>query len=122
MSDNGNDKAKLPDFIDLPAATEQPAEVEMRDLFRIGETMYQIPAKPKVNVALRYLKNVRERGEDLAAAELMVEMLGEDGFNALAEYDDLTTEQFENIQQLLQKHVLGAMEKNRGNSSRGQRR
>lgn len=113
---------KTPTFVDLPAPSEQPAEVEMRDLFRIGETMYQVPAKPKVNVALRYLKNVREQGPDLAAAELMVEMLGEDGFNALAEYDDLTADQFEQIQKLLQEHVLGAMEKNRGNSSRGQRR
>ena len=52
----------------------------------------------------------------------MAEMLGEDGFNALAEYDDLKPEQFDAIQALIEKHVLGSLERTRGNGRRGSRR
>jgi hypothetical protein len=94
----------------------------MVTLFTIGDKEYLIPAKPKVNIALRYLKNVRDKGDDIAAAELMAELLGEDGFNDLAEYDDLTPEQFEAVVKSAQKHVLGALEKQRPNSKRGPRK
>ncbi len=108
--------------VSLPAPSQEVEEVETIVLFTIGDEEYRIPKKPKANVALKYLKNVRDRGEDFAAAELLAEVLGEDGFNALAEYDELTDDQFEAVQKAAQKHVLGAMEKNRGNSGRGPRK
>lgn len=108
--------------IELPAPSGEQTEVATVVLFKIGDTEYRIPEKPNANVALKYLKDVRDKGEDFAAANLLATLLGEDGFNDLAEYDELTDTQFEAVMKAAQKHVLGAMEKTRGNSGRGPRR
>lgn len=107
----------------LPAPDENATvEVEMVTLFSIGDDEYQIPKTPSAMVGMRYLRNVREKGDDYAAAELMTELLGEDGFNALCDYPNLPDEQLEAIMKAAQKHVMGSLEKIRGNSGRGPRR
>lgn len=106
-------------MIELTSANEQATPDAMIDLFSIDGVTYQIPAKPRVNIALKYLWHVRQYGEDRAAAELMEALLGAKGFQALVEYDDLSPEQFSQILSIAQQHVLGALEATRGNSGRG---
>lgn len=107
------------DVVALPAPGSSSKPVETVVLFSIGDREFRIPSKPKVNTSLRYLRNVRTLGEDRAASELLAELLGEEGFNALADYDDLTADQFTAVVRAAQKHVLGSLEDNRGNSARG---
>ncbi len=106
-------------MIELSSGARPDAPSEEIELFSIDGVAYTIPAKPRVNVALKYLWHVRQYGEDRAAAELMESLLGAKGFQALVEYDDLEPEQFAQILTLAQQHVLGALEAIRGNSGRG---
>ncbi len=106
-------------MIELTSAGKPEQPDDEIELFSIDGVSYTIPAKPRVNVALKYLWHVRQYGEDRAAAELMESLLGPKGFQALVEYDDLTPDQFGQILTIAQQHVLGALESVRGNSGRG---
>lgn len=108
--------------VHLPAPSEEAAQVEKVTLFTIGDTEYQVPKTPGMGVGLRYLRNLRAKGEDVAVAELMVEMLGEDGFDALCDYPDLTPQQFEAVGKTVQKLAMAGVEQTRPNSGRGQRK
>lgn len=93
--------------------------VEMVDLFSIGETTFQVPAKPRVNVALQLLTDTREHGEMLAQMMLLEKLLGPEGYAALSNYDELTTEQLQQVSELASKLTLGALENTSGNSAGG---
>lgn len=85
-------------------------------LFVLDGKTYSIPAKPKANITLKYLKQVRTVGEDVAAGELLEGLLGTDGYEALMNHDDLTMEQFQQVMLAAQQHVLGAIEEAQGNA------
>lgn len=108
--------------VELPAPSEQTDDIPTVVLFSIGGQEYRIPEKPKVNIALKYLVAVERDGEDAAAAMLLRNLLGDEGFEGLADYDDLTADQFEAVMKAAQKHALGALENKRPNSGRGPRR
>ncbi len=92
---------------------------EMVDLFSIDDQTYRIPAKPRVNIALRYLWHAKQYGEDRAAAELLEALLGPAGFEAIVNYDGLTSDDLGNIMEIATKHTLGALDDIKGNSGRG---
>lgn len=92
------------------ARDEQQGEPEMVDLFTLNGKTYQIPKKPKVNVALKFLRNARTSGEALAADVLLEDLLGKEGYEALTGYDDLTQAQLEQVMFIAQKTVLGSLE------------
>jgi len=90
------------------------SEVEMVPLFSIDGKEYRVPAKPRVNVALKYLTNAREHGEQMAQMMLLEDLLGAEGYKALAEYDDLTAEQLSQVADLAAKLTLGQLESGNG--------
>lgn len=91
------------------------ADVEQIELFSIDGKSYSIPNKPRVNVALRYLKLAREQGVDAAAAYLIESLIGADGYEALMNYEDLTSEELASIVSAAQKATLGGLEAPKGN-------
>jgi hypothetical protein len=93
--------------------------VEMVDLFTIDEVTYQIPAKPNVNIALKYLRVLKRQGELVATSGLLEDLLGEEGFEALTNYEDLTEEDFEAVMTAAQKVTMGSLENTLGNSGSG---
>lgn len=48
-------------------------------------TVYTMPRKPNVGLALRYLKLARKQSPDVAMSWLIEEAIGEEGYDALAE-------------------------------------
>src|SRR5882757_3140203 len=96
--------------IDLKTSTKATEEISMVDLFSLDGEMFQIPEKPKVNVALKYLKIARIQGPDMAAGWLLEELLGTEAYEALMNFDDLTTDQLETVMMVAQEVTLGAME------------
>lgn len=86
------------------------AEVESVELFSIDGASYSIPKKPRVNLALRYLKMARESGADAASAYLLEQLVGEDAYTALMNYEDLTQETLQAIMVAAQKVTLGGLE------------
>ena len=102
--------------------TGSAPEAPSVELFSLDGVAYTIPAKPRVNLALRYLWHAKQYGEDRAAAELLEALLGAEGFEALMNYDDLTGDQFEAIMRVATKYTLGALEDTTGKSGSGSNR
>ena len=102
--------------------TGSAPEAPSVELFSLDGVSYTIPAKPRVNLALRYLWHAKQYGEDRAAAELLESLLGAEGFEALMNYDDLTGDQFEAIMRVATKYTLGALEDTTGKSGSGSNR
>lgn len=89
---------------------EERAEEDRIILFFIGEKAYSIPKQPRANVALKYLRDLRDSGDEIAQANMLAGLLGEEGFNALCDSEDVLTEQFEAIVNIAAARVLGALE------------
>jgi hypothetical protein len=98
------------------SASSNGEKQEMQDLFEIDGKMYQIPVKPRLNLALRYLFQVKTLGDVVASANLMESLIGTEGFIALTECDDLTEAQFRQILDLAAEHTMGAIAQSMGNS------
>jgi hypothetical protein len=103
------------EIIELPASTASSL-VDRIPLFKIDGREYTVPAVPRAVVGIRYLRNLRRKGQDFAAASLLEELLGVDGLDALCDYEDLTQEQFKAIMAGAQKLVMGGLEDS-GNSN-----
>lgn len=96
---------------------------EVVELFSAGGRTYTVPARPRVNVALKYMRAIRKIGPTLAEAQLLEDLLGEDGYDALCDCDLLTAEQLSQIAELASKHALGALEEApEGNDAGGSER
>jgi hypothetical protein len=108
-------------LVTLPASTAS-SMTDTVVLFELDGREYRVPARPRAVVALRYLRAVRDKGTDVAAATLLTELLGVDGFDALCEYEDLTADQFKSIMTAAQKLTMGAMEEAFGGNSPGSKR
>jgi hypothetical protein len=102
----------------LPASTAE-AITDTVVLFELDGREYRVPAVPRAAVALRYLRNIKRKSTDYAAATLLEELLGVDGFDALCEYDQLKTDQFKAIMAAAQKLTMGAFEEAFGGNSPG---
>lgn len=101
------------DIIKLPSTkTEDGAEldIEMEPLFELNDEIYQIPAKPSAGMALGYLERQTEMGPDAAIHWMMVEMLGQEGYDALKNHPTLDREILDKIIGKVEKKVLGGME------------
>lgn len=88
--------------------------VDRIPLFSIDGVEYTIPAKPRMNVGLKYLWERRERGQDYAIPGLLMRLLGQEGFEALMDYDELDPEEFQQIVKLATGVTLGQIEVPKG--------
>lgn len=79
-------------------------------LFSIDGAEYSIPRRPRMNVALQFMHMTRSQGDTAAMDYLLERLLGEDGYKALREYNDLTAEQFAKITAIASEVTLGALE------------
>jgi hypothetical protein len=101
------------DIIQLPSTeTVEGAEVEvpMEPLFELNDEVYLIPKKPSAGMALGYLERQTEVGPDAAIHWMMLEMLGEEGYDALKNHPTLERETLDQIIGKVEKKVLGGME------------
>jgi len=85
-------------------------DTEMVEIFEIDGRGYSIPSRAKVNEVLRYLRTLRKENEDVANAELLERMLGEDAYEALMEFEGLTQENLKEIMAIVQHVVMGPAE------------
>lgn len=83
---------------------------ETVDIFELEGETYSIPKKPRANVLLRYMREVREEGEEKASSRLLESMLGEEAYEALLNCDYLTVDDFQAIMLEVQQHVMGQVE------------
>lgn len=101
------------DIIVLPSTKADDGadiEVEMEPLFELNDEIYQIPKKPSAGMALGYLERQTEQGPDAAVHWMMMEMLGEEGYDALKNHPTLDREILDKIIAKVERKVLGGME------------
>ena len=89
---------------------EEANEIDRVPVFSINGTTYDMPATIKPHIALKYLWLLKDRGADYATAWLMEQVLGEEGFKALVDFEPLTPAQFNSIKDIVQEAALGATE------------
>lgn len=99
-----------PAFEVLRLTTTPRVDEERVPLFYIDDVEYCIPKRPRMNVALQYMHLAKDQGDAVAADYLLGSLLGEDGYRALREYDQLTPEQFQQITAIATRQTMGALE------------
>lgn len=82
-------------------------DAEMVHIFTLEDKEYFIPAKPRLNIGLKYMYEVQSKGEVVANSNMLVSLLGQDNYEALIEYEDLTPEILETILTIAGKVVFG---------------
>lgn len=95
-----------PVVIDTPSADEP---VEMVDLFVLNGVAYQIPAEPRMNLAMQLIVDMEKHGDGVANMMLLRKLLGA-GYDALAAADGLKPEQLGAVAQAASNFTLGALE------------
>lgn len=98
-------------FTSSPKAKDETVVV----LFEIDGTEYTVPARPRANISLQFMRDLRSVGENIAVANMLTALLGEDGFNALADYEDLTMEQMKQVIDVAQRLIFGELNAATGN-------
>lgn len=106
----------------LPASTAATLSEDTVVLFELDGREYRVPSRPRAVVALRYLRAVRTGGTEAGAAQLLTDLIGQDGFDALCEYEDLQPAQLKSIMEAAQRLSLGAVEEAFGGNSSGSKR
>lgn len=110
-------EGKLAELRSKGVTTENSASPQKVDsepdkvvLFSIDDKDYYVPAKIGPNVALAYMRDIRQQGLEYARAGMLERMLGSDGLRALAEYEELTEEDLNAVMEAVDKHVLGPLQ------------
>jgi hypothetical protein len=94
--------------------TTAPGEIE---LFRLNGVVYTVPGKARPHLALKYMWMAAKKDELAAQYWLLESVLGEDGYKALMDYEDLTPEQLTQVMELAQSTVIGGLEAGKGGAS-----
>jgi hypothetical protein len=78
-------------------------------LFKLDGQEYTTTDRPRVALSLRYMRMIREEGESEANAYLVEQCIGTEAYERLMDYDDLTTEQFAGIMELVKSIAIKAL-------------
>jgi hypothetical protein len=80
-------------------------------LFELEGKHYTAARHFPPNLVFKFMKQSRTRGVDMATFWLIEQIISEPVVDVLAEHEDLTEEQFEQVMRVVRKHTLGVMEK-----------
>ncbi|MEU6365771.1 hypothetical protein ABZ876_08440 [Streptomyces sp. NPDC046931] len=106
------------DFEPIRIEADDDYVEERVPLFYIGDTEYTIPKEIPPGAALQFMREAREHGRELAAAPLLIRVLGEDAYMALEKSRALTEEQMKWIVDKVLDLALGRQEKRGGKAAR----
>ena len=110
--------APVPDTAPVPSTPVVEPPADRIELFEINGKKYYVPKRPGANVALKYMRDIRAHGREAAMYGLLEAMVGKEGMDALADYEDLTEEEFEQVLDAVSRHVLGPLERGTGPGKR----
>lgn len=95
--------------------TTGPApQADLVEIFSIDDVPYFIPREISPSVSLRYMKRVRQIGLEIAAGELLEELLGTEAYDALANCKYVTQQHLADVISLVQHQTMGAIELPKG--------
>ena len=105
---NGNGHANgNRSYVVLELSSDDVVSDERIPLFSIDGTEYTMPAEVAGNVGLQVTDIWATDGEAAGTKWLMIELLGEDGYQALRDCKTITKAQMRQVIQIMVKHALG---------------
>jgi hypothetical protein len=93
-------------------------EVEYLTLFEIDDRKFEVPKNPSPTVGLKYLHIMKHEGEGAAAYYMLTTMLSEEGYEALMNYEALTSDQYDFILTAAVRIATGKTERPKGPKNR----
>jgi hypothetical protein len=108
-------------LISLKSAANPPKE-ERVPAFRVNGTVYKIATRIRTNQGLKYLHLSRTRGAEIAIDYALELLLGEEGYEALREFDDLTEEDLKAVCEAANRIMNGPIEAPKGKQKNASRR
>jgi len=97
------------------SSKDESEEIEYVTLFELDDAPFRVPKNPSPTVGLRYLHILKHEGEGQAAYFILSNMLGEQGYEALMNYTQLTQDQYDFILTAAIRISTGKTERPKGN-------
>lgn len=100
----------MPSITVLELTSPEPDEVQEPDLveiFRLDGVPHYIDRNVGAGLTLRFLKEIRNGGENAAVATMLMELLGEESYDALANFPGVTSRHLAQVLLSCQKALLG---------------
>lgn len=113
----GTEGEDAPQLVALRSVPDR--DVERVPLFTIDDTPYYIAKSVPANKALRYMHIGRKQGLEAQIDYMLGVLLGEEGYEALMGFDDLTEVNLLDVIKACQKVMTGAVEAPKGTSKNG---
>lgn len=95
------------DVLDLDAELPEEEEPDLVEIFRLNGRSYCIDRNIGAGAALRMLKTINTSGENAAVGAMLMELLGEEAFDALANHRGIKPRHLAQVLLSCQKAVLG---------------
>ena len=83
-------------------------------LFHLEGKVYTAPKILPPNIVFKFMRRMRGGNADMATFWLIEQLLGEHTVDTLADHDELTDDELDQIMKVVRKHTMGAMEKAAG--------
>lgn len=88
--------------IDSKATAKRLDDADRIPIFEIDGVTYDIPNVARADIGLAYVNRVVEEGEDAATANLIIDTMGDDAFEALRSVVGLEPDDWRGIQEKIQ--------------------
>lgn len=95
------------EVLDLDAEDLEEDEPDLVEIFRLGGKSYYVDRNIGAGAALRMLKTLRVEGENAAVSSMLMELLGEEAFDALANHRGIKADHLARVLLSCQKAILG---------------
>ena len=108
------------EFVPLQhTSTDEPVEEERVTIAYLDEQPITMPAHMPPNVALKVMRTSRRRGDEVAMAEMLEEVIGPDSYERLANFRGLTDDNLVDLMTVVTKVAMGALEVPKAGSRNG---
>jgi hypothetical protein len=97
-------------LVSKPKAERDGDEVEMIHVFTVDGIEYYMPRQVEFHVAMQSMEIAATQGEAAAVRFQLLTLLGEDGYRALVEFQDLESEHFTAIAAIANKIIMSSQE------------
>lgn len=93
-------------------------QVKMVDLFELDGHVHRIPAKPSAALIIRFMRQCRNPkiGADLAVENLLISLIGQEAWDALADSPEVTSEDVADVLYIVAHIAAGEVQKLRAAS------
>lgn len=95
------------------AVTIGQSKAHLVDLFHLDGRTYQIPARPSAALVIRFLREARTKhiGPDVATENLLVNLIGREAWDALAESPEVTSDDVAAVLAIVAQIAAGEVKK-----------